>query len=33
MDDVDAFLSTVLPRLQNEVLALQSGDVAPRKAL
>jgi ketosteroid isomerase-like protein len=33
MDDVDAFLSTVIPRLRNEVLALHSGDAAPRKVL
>jgi ketosteroid isomerase-like protein len=33
MDDVDAFLSTVMPQLRNEVLALHSGDAAPRKVL
>lgn len=33
MDDVVGFTSTVIPRLREEVLALQSGDVAPRLAL
>ena len=33
MDDVGAFLSTVVPRLTEEVRALHRGDAAPRKAL
>ena len=33
MDDVDAFLAAVLPRMQEETLALVNGDPAPRQAL
>ena len=33
MDDVDAFLSSVVPQLTQEVEALHDGDVAPRMAL
>jgi ketosteroid isomerase-like protein len=33
MDDVDAFVATVVPRLTEEVRALHRGDVNPRKAL
>lgn len=33
MDDVAAFLSTVVPRLAEEVVALHHGDVGPRMAL
>jgi ketosteroid isomerase-like protein len=33
MDDVDAFVATVVPRLTEEVRALHRGDVTPRKAL
>lgn len=33
MDDVDAFLSAVVPRMREEVMALHNGDLAPRLAL
>jgi ketosteroid isomerase-like protein len=33
MDDVDAFLSAVMPQLEHEIDALHSGDVAPRMAM
>jgi hypothetical protein len=33
MDDVGAFVSTVVPKLREEVRALHNGDVAPRMAL
>jgi ketosteroid isomerase-like protein len=33
MDDVTDFVSTVVPRLTEEVIALHDGDVAPRMAL
>ena len=33
MDDVEDFLSTVVPRLAAESLALQNGDPAPRMAM
>src|ERR1700739_2849224 len=33
MDDAAAFLSEVLPRMQEETLALINGDPAPRQAL
>jgi ketosteroid isomerase-like protein len=33
MDDVDAFLSSVMPQLAHEVRSLQAGDPAPRLAL
>jgi ketosteroid isomerase-like protein len=33
MDDVATFLSAVVPRLEEEVVALHNGDVAPRMAL
>ena len=33
MDDVDAFVGDVVPRLTAEVVALHAGDVGPRMAL
>ena len=33
VDAVEAFLGTVMPRLKQEVLALQQGDPGPRMAL
>jgi ketosteroid isomerase-like protein len=33
MDNAERFLSTVIPRLKDEVLALHNGNVAPRMAL
>jgi ketosteroid isomerase-like protein len=33
MDDVEAFLSTVVPQLRDEVVAVHNGDVGPRMAL
>ena len=33
MDDVDAFVASVMPRLSEEVQALHGGNVGPRMAL